>query len=125
MEVFMARKLLFLLFNENKCIQNHAFSYAIDLKKNDHDVQIVLEGPALQCLKRLLNERDSFSKLFNEAKKLNLISGVCKMASSGCSNDENSVAEIAKKEELTFLDDLNGHAGIGSFINNGYEIIVF
>ncbi len=122
----MKRKLLFLLFTGEQCRINHAFMYAIDLHKKGYDVKIIIEGSATQCLGRLA-EGGKFPELFREAHDLGLIAGACKTASGGCStSDKNrNVADIAAERRVKMLSDMNGHAGIESFVKEGYEALVF
>ncbi len=122
----MSRKILFLVFTDEVCKQNHAFWYAKDLKEKGHQVKMVIEGPAIKCLNRLDSE-ENFSKLFKEVKDLGIIDGLCKTASGGCSTGQakRDVKSIAKDQGLVFLDDLHGHAGITSYIDNDYQIITF
>ncbi len=121
----MQRKLLFLLFAEDTCRQRHAFMYALDLNKKGYDTKIVLEGAATKCLSELSNTDSTFAKLFAEAKKRNMLAGICSTAAQGCGVPGRAVLDIAKDEGLTALADLDGHAGIEPFVRDGYEIVVF
>ena len=120
----MNRKLLFLLFAESHCKQNHAFMYAIDLAKNGHEVKLVIEGKATLCLRRLKGDA-RFVELFKEACTMGLLVGACRKASGGCVSEEDSVQDIAKQYNLKMLDELMGHASITSFVNEGYEVVTF
>lgn len=111
-----------MVFTNDACRRNHAFLYAIDLARHGHEIRILLEGEAA----RSLREREGrFGGLFEEARRLGLLAGVCKTASSGCADASNDVTGLARASGLELLDTLDGHAGIASFVNEGYEILTF
>ncbi len=123
----MPRKLLFVVFTDEPCRLNHAFLYAIDLKKRGHEIQMVMEGPSTKHLTKLKEADSRFTQLFREAKSLGLIHGVCAQASSGCASDDpkRNMTDIVTKERVPLLSDLHGHAGIASLVGQGYEVVVF
>lgn len=120
------RKLLFMVFTDEACKQNHAFMYALECDEKGHQVRIILEVPATACVNRLA-KGGKFSELFKQAKEAGLIEGVCKTASGGCSTEEKArnVANTAKKEGLKLISDLDCHAGINRFVSVGYQVIIF
>ena len=118
----MARKILFLVFTNDACRRNHAFLYAIDLARHGHEVRILLEGEAAQSLRE---REELFGELFEQAQTLGLLAGVCKTASSGCQNASRDVTGLARECGLALLDTLDGHAGIATFVSQGYEIVTF
>jgi len=122
----MNQKLLFMIFTDEECKQNHAFMYALECHEKGNKVRIILEGPATACLNRL-PEDGKFAGLFKLAKKNGLIEGICKTAAGGCSTNKpaRNVAKMAGTEGLELISDLNGHAGIGRFIKNGYQVLIF
>lgn len=123
----MTRKLLFLVFTDEACRQNHALLYATDLRSKGHDVKVILEGAATGSF-RLLDDKESmFSRLFARAKDMGIIAGACKRASGGCATgrEDRNVADIVEREGVQMLSDLEGHAGIEAFVRDGYEVIVF
>jgi hypothetical protein len=118
----MARKLLLLVFTNDACRRNHAFMIAIDCAQRGHTVRLVLDGEAVQCLHA---REGTFGALFDEALALGLLAGVCRTASCGCGDVSRSVAALAEDEGLPLLDSMRGHAGVASFVDEGYELIVF
>ncbi|MBU2572469.1 MAG: hypothetical protein KKH28_00110 [Elusimicrobia bacterium] len=122
----MKRKLLFMVFTDEACKQNHAFMYALECGKKGHQVRIILEGPATTCVKRL-RKGGKFSELFKRAKDAGLIEGACKTASGGCSTGEKAlnVVKTAEKAGLKLISDLDGHAGIARFVEAGYQVMIF
>lgn len=120
----MARKLLFLVFTNDPCRRNHAFMYALDLHRQGHETKIILEGEGTQSLR---DRTGRFGELFAEAVEANVLVGACKTASGGCASDDpaRSVAALAETAGLPLLDTMGGHAGIGPFVKDGYEIVTF
>ncbi|HEY3446002.1 MAG TPA: hypothetical protein VGK67_06525 [Myxococcales bacterium] len=118
----MARKLLFVVFTNDACKRNHAFLWAADLAKHGHQVRIVLEGEGTQSLK----EREGrFGELFEQARGMGLVAGVCKAASAGCRDPARDVTPIAQQLGLALLDGADGHASIEPFVRDGYEVVTF
>lgn len=121
----MGRKLLFAVFSEEACRQRHAFLYAIDLAKKGHEAKLLIEGPATRMFVDCLGKDEGFDQLYHEAKELGLIAGVCKTAAGGCRTPDQNVTEVVRAEGLPLRDDCQQHAGIASFVDQGYEIVVF
>jgi hypothetical protein len=118
----MTRKLLLAVFTNDTCRRNHAFMYAIDWAQRGHTVRLILEGEAVQCLRA---REGRFGVLFEEARALGLLEGVCRAAACGCADPARDVSALARECGLPLLDSMGGHAGIGSFVDDGYEVIVF
>jgi hypothetical protein len=118
----VTRKLLLVVFTNDPCRRNHAFMYAIDLAQRGHSVRLILDGEGVQCLRA---REGRFASLFDEAAALGLLQGVCKTASAGCDDPSRNVSDLARDGGLPLLDSMRGHAGIGTFIDEGYELIVF
>jgi hypothetical protein len=118
----VTRKLLFVVFTNDACRRNHAFLYAIDLARHGHLVRLILEGDATQSLR----ERSGrFGTLFEEARALGLLAGACKTATTGCRDAARDVTGLAHELGLPLIDTLDGHAGIESFVSEGYEVVTF
>ncbi|MBN1534851.1 MAG: hypothetical protein JXA20_19425 [Spirochaetes bacterium] len=123
----MKRKLLFVLFADDVCRQNHAFMYALDLHRQGHETRIIVEGPATRLFDERLGDRESkFYGLFAEAKELGLIAGACGAASAGCANrkDDVVISDLVSREGVNLLSGMYGHAGIGSYADQGYELVI-
>jgi hypothetical protein len=104
----MNRKLLFVLFSDDACRQNHALLYALDLHAKGHGVP-----------------ESRFGSLLREAQAAGILAGACARASSGCASDDPSrkVADLARERDVRLLSDLGGHAGIEPFVREGYELV--
>jgi len=121
----MKRKLLFLVFTDDACRQNHAFMYALDLHKNGHDVRVIIEGAATKVMTELALPDSRTGQLLRKAHEAGLVAGACARASSGCASGdpERDVAEIARKNDIALLSDMDGHASIEPFVRDGYEVV--
>ena len=120
----MPRKLLLVVFGNEPCRRNHAFMYALDLEAKGHQVRILLEGEATRCLA----EREGrFGELFEQALKRGLIAGACQAASRGCCTGDpaRNVEALAKEQGLPLFADMQGHASIAAFVEEGYEVVTF
>ncbi|OFZ46382.1 MAG: hypothetical protein A2381_14500 [Bdellovibrionales bacterium RIFOXYB1_FULL_37_110] len=120
------RKMLFIIFTDDDCKLNHALLYANDLKGKGHKVKIILEGVATKVVGKLDQVgNDYLKKLFSKALADNLIVGACAKASSGCQNPKISVSSIMEKKGIEMLNELNGHASISEYMEDGYELVIF
>jgi hypothetical protein len=121
-----ARKLLFVVFSDDACRQNHALMYALDLHAKGHAVRLLLEGSATKAVGAMGDASSRTGSLLREARDAGLIAGACGRASSGCVSDDptRKVADAARAQGLTLLADMQGHAAIEPFVREGYEIVV-
>ncbi len=120
------RKLLFVVFSDDACRQNHALMYALDLHARGHAARIVLEGPATRMVETLGAAESRTGDLLRRACAAGLVAGACARASSGCASDDpaRKVADRARDAGVRLLSDLDGHASIAPFVAEGYEIVV-
>ena len=121
-----SRKLLFVLFSDDACRQNHAFMYALDLHRNGHDVHVIIEGAATKVLTEMALADSRTGQLLREVHEAGLVVGACARASSGCASGDptRDVAEIARANGIALLSDMEGHASIEPFVRDGYEVVV-
>jgi hypothetical protein len=85
-------------------------------------VRLILEGEAAQSLR---DREGRFGELLEAARALGLIVGVCKTASGGCQSPSRDVTGLAHELGLPLVDTLGGHAGVESFVSEGFEIVTF
>jgi hypothetical protein len=121
-----ARKLLFVVFAEDACRQNHALMYALDLHAKGHAVKLILEGSATGIVGALRDSESRTGSLLRQARDAGLVAGACGRASSGCASDDptRKVADTARAEGLALLADMQGHAAIEPYVREGYEIVI-
>jgi hypothetical protein len=120
-----ARKLLFVVFSDDACRQNHALMYALDLHAKGYGVRVILEGAATRLVSTLGDRESRTGTLLRQARDAGLLAGACGRASSGCASDDpaRKVADVAAAERVALLADMQGHAGIEPFVREGYEVV--
>lgn len=120
------RKIVFIVFSDDACRQNHALLYTLDLHEHGHDVKLIIEGAATRMLGELGDAESRTGSLLRQACTAGLVVGACERASSGCASDDpaRKVADVARAAGIPLLSDLQGHAGIEPFVRQGYEIVV-
>lgn len=112
----MKKFLIYAMEGKKMCFL-HALMNAKQLKEAGHEVKVILEGQAVTLPKELEEEKNP---LYLKLKEDRTIEGVCLACSKVLGvYDEN------KAFGLKFLDDMNGHAGMASYVDNDYEIMVF
>lgn len=120
-----SRKLLFVVFSDDACRQNHALMYAIDLHEKGYLVKVILEGAATKIIGAMESSESRTGALLRQARDAGLVAGACGRASSGCASDDptRKVADLARASGIDLLADLHGHAGIEPFLREGYELV--
>jgi len=121
------RKHLFVVFTDDSCRQNHALMWALDLHAKGHHVRVILEGTGTRAVSEMTLPDSRLGTMLKEARDLGILAGACDRASHGCACEDPSrkVADLARDQKVELLADLNGHAGIESFVREGYELVVF
>ncbi len=109
------KKILFYgMTGEKMCFQ-HVFMNAIDLHNVGFEVKIILECASVKLVSIFEEENNP---LYNKAKSLKLIAGVCLACSKVLGVYDKNVLS-----NLPMLDDMNGHAGMKNYLEQGYEVI--
>ena len=91
----------------------------MDLAADGKEVKIIFEGASVKLVSVFEEENNP---LYKKAKNLGLIAGVCLACSKVM-----GVYEQNKNTGLSMLKDMNGHAGMKSYIkiDNGYFAVFF
>ena len=111
----MMKKVLFYgMTGEKMCFQ-HIILNALDLHSAGEGDKIIFEGASVKLVHIFEKENNP---LYRRAKEAGLIAGVCLACSKVLDVYEQNV-----ESGLEMLDDMSGHAGMKSYINEGYEII--
>ncbi len=78
-------------------------------------------------LGRAPDQDSGTARLLREAINLGLVAGACRTASAGCStgDPDRQVTEAGGKLGLELLDDLDDHAGVDTYVREGYELVPF
>lgn len=96
------------------CFQ-HILLNALDLAADGKEVKIIFEGASVKLVPVFEEENNP---LYIKAKNAGLVAGVC----LACAKMMN-VYEQCKNLGITMLDDMNGHAGMKRYIQDGYNVI--
>lgn len=110
------KKYLFYLMEGKQMCALHGLMNAKELSE-ENEVKVIFEG---ESVKLPAEFEKSDNDLYKALKENGNIAGVCK----ACSKMFH-VLEQNKGFGLEILDDMNGHAGVKPFADEGYEIIVF
>jgi len=109
------KKVLFYGMTGVKMCFNHVLLNALDLAAGGAEVKIIFEGASVKLISVFEEEK---SPLYLKAKEQGLIAGVCKVCSK--------VMNVFEKNSgcgLKMLEDMSGHAGMRSYIENGYSVV--
>lgn len=113
-------KVLFYVYDDTEASLVHLFLYLKELNRKKIEARMILDGKAAAILATLDSKPRSFTEKFFHARDNGWILGVCK----ACALMGNSV-EGARKEFIPILEDLDGHAPMARFIEDGYTIVKF
>lgn len=116
----MASKFALFAFNGEPMCFIHVLLNALDLDARGHEVQVVVEGAACGLVPRFTEPASPLAPLFTQARVQGLVAGVCR----ACAAKLGTLA-AAEAQELPLLADMQGHAGMGGFVDRGYTIITF
>lgn len=108
-------KVLFYAMNGDKMCFLHVLLNALDLSEEGAEAKIIFEGSSVK-LPSLLDEEKN--KLYLKAIDAGLIAGICAACSRAL-----GVYEANAALGLPLLDDMNGHAGMRSYVESGWEVV--
>jgi hypothetical protein len=115
----MKKVALFAYNGEVMCFV-HVLLNALDMNDRGYDVKIVIEGAATKLVPELAQEGHPLLRLYEKAKGLDLIDGVCK----ACSNKMGTL-DAARDQGLRLLDEMTGHPSMARYMEEGFEVISF
>jgi hypothetical protein len=98
----------------------HVLLNALDMNEKGYDVKIVIEGAATKLVPELAQEANPMLRLYEKAKGLELVDGVCK----ACANKMGTL-EAAQDQGLRLLDEMTGHPSMARYMEEGFEVITF
>lgn len=109
------KKILFYgMTGEKMCFQ-HILMNALELNHAGGDIKIIFEGASVKLISQFEEENNP---LYRKAKEADLIAGVCLACSKVL-----GVYDANLKTGLPMLNDMQGHAGMKKYIDDGYEVI--
>ena len=109
----MKKIMFYRMTGEKMCFQ-HILLNALDLAGSSFEVKIILEGASVKLVSVFEFEKPTI----HGAKEQGLIAGVCLACSKVL-----GVYEKNLESGLNLLDDMNGHAGMKRYIQDGYYVI--
>jgi hypothetical protein len=115
----MNKYALFAFTGEAMCFI-HVLLNGLDLRAKGQEVKIIIEGAACGLVPELGEAGHPFHQLYTKAREAGLIAGVCK----ACAQKMGGL-EAAQAQGITILEDMSGHAGMATYILEGYRIITF
>ena len=110
----MKKVLFYGMSGEKMCFQ-HNLMNALDMRAEGMDVQIIFEGASVKLVPVFAEEKNA---LYLACREKDLIAGSC----FACSN-VLGVYDQVKDLGLPLLRDMNGHAGMKSYVADGYEVV--
>ena len=110
----MEKVLFYGMTGEKMCFL-HVLMNALQLSETGLDVCIIFEGASVKLVGTLESERNP---LYLKAKEKGIIAGICLACSKVMGVYEQNLAT-----GLPMLDDMNGHAGMKPFLDDGYTVI--
>lgn len=111
------KKVLFYLMKSEKMCAMHALMNANQIIENGGEAKIIFEGKSVKLPSILEKEKNP---IYKRLKENGSIVGVCEACSKML-----EVYEINKDLGLNFLSDMNGHAGMIKYLEEGYQVIEF
>ncbi|MCT4631644.1 MAG: hypothetical protein N4A76_02770 [Firmicutes bacterium] len=111
------KKYLFYVMRGQKMCFVHVLLNAMDLQESGHEVKIIFEGESVQLPKIFEEERFG---LYMKAKEKTLFAGVCYACSL-----QLGVLDYNEGLDYPLIKDMNGHAGMKAYLENGFEVITF
>lgn len=105
----MKKKALFVFNGEAMCFV-HVLLNALDMHERGCNPKIVIEGSATKLIPELTKTGNPMFSLYEKAKNLGLIDGVCK----ACSNKMGTLEDV-KSQGLRLLDEMNGHPSMARY----------
>lgn len=109
------KKILFYGMTEKKMCFQHILMNALELHTGGAEVKIIFEGGSVKLVDGFVKENNP---LYNKAKEAGIIAGICLACSKVLEVYEENV-----ESDLPMLDDMNGHAGMQKYIEEGYEVL--
>jgi hypothetical protein len=114
------RKIVLFVFNGDPICFIHVLLNAIDFAEKGYEVKTVVEGSATALLPELAKAGHPLHRLWEKAKDMNVIEGVCK----ACAHKMGTTQSVLD-QGLPLLDDMSGHPSMSAFRETGWEIITF
>ncbi|PID57227.1 cytoplasmic protein [candidate division KSB3 bacterium] len=116
----MDKKIALFAFNGDPMCFVHVLLNALDMHERGYDIKLVIEGSATTLIETLAAPAAPFGELYEKVKRMKLIDAVCR----ACASKMGTLNE-AQAQGLPMNKELSGHPSMGSYLDQGYEIITF
>lgn len=110
----MEKVLFYGITGDKMCFQ-HILLNALDLHQAGVEVKLIFEGASVKLVSLFEEEGNP---LYAKAKETGLIAGICLACSKVMGFYEANLAS-----GLPMLSDMSGHAGMKSFLEEGWRVI--
>ena len=114
------QKVALFVFNGDPMCFIHVLLNALDMNERGTESHIVIEGAATKLIPDLAKVDNPLHTLWEKTKSQGLVAGACKACAQ-----KMGVLEAAWQQNLTLLDEMNGHPSMGGWREAGYEVITF
>lgn len=114
------KKIAMFVFNDNPIRFAHVLLNALDMFESDYETKVIIEGAATKLISELSGDRHPINGLYEQAKHMQLIEGVCRTCSY-----KHGTSDEAVKQGLALLDDISGHPAISRYLDMEFKIITF
>lgn len=114
------KKVALFAFNGDMTCFVHVLLNALDMAERGYEVKTVIEGAATKLVPELVKAEHPMFKLFKKMRDSGLLEGACK----ACSNKMGVLAAI-EAEGIPLLGEMTGHPAMGTYLDEGFEVITF
>ncbi|MEA3559112.1 MAG: cytoplasmic protein [Candidatus Thermoplasmatota archaeon] len=114
------KKIALFAFNGDPMCFIHVLLNTIDMKDKGYSVALIIEGSATKLIPEIKKNGHPLNGLYLKVKELGLIDCVCK----ACANKMGTL-DSAKEEGLPICGPMNGHPSMSSYMEEGYEVLIF
>jgi hypothetical protein len=116
----MGKKIALFAFNGDPVCFVHVLLNALDMSAKGFEITVVMEGSAVKLIRDFSEGTSPLTDLYEEVKGKGLIGAVCRACSS-----KMGVLEFVEREGLPISDEMSGHPAMSSYLDAGYELIIF
>lgn len=114
------KKTALFVFNGDPMCFIHVLLNALDMKTKEYECRIIIEGAATKLVPALADTSHPLHVLWEKTKAAGLVAGVCR----ACAQKMGAL-DAAVDQDLTLLEDMNGHPSMAAYIDAGCDIITF
>ncbi|MGQ9485865.1 MAG: cytoplasmic protein [Desulfosoma sp.] len=98
----------------------HVLLNALDFAERGYETAVVVEGEAVKVIPEIAAPDHAIHGLYMKVKNAGLIDGVCRACSV-----KFGVLGAVEKEGLKVLADMQGHASLARYVDQGFQVIAF